>query len=107
MNASEAVLMTSVFEASPVTIREALACNVCVISTPVGDVPSLLGPIEGCHVVEPDADKIAQTLRGVLASGQRVAAREHMMVYANERQAQQLIDVYVRAIEQRRKGSVA
>ena len=57
MNASEAVLMTSSFEASPVTIREALACNVPVISTDVGDARVVMKDIAGCRIVEADPER--------------------------------------------------
>lgn len=102
MNAAETVLMTSAFEASPVTIREALACNVPVVSTAVGDVPGVLDGIEGCHVVEPDADSIALALRSVLALPRRVCARERMRVYSRERQAELLVEVYKRIRRKRR-----
>jgi glycosyltransferase involved in cell wall biosynthesis len=104
MNASEVVLLTSAFEASPITIREALACNVAVVSTPVGDVPLVLEGIDGCCVVDPGVTDIAQALRGVLADARRVRGRERMYGCSRERQADRVIDVYRRVLAQR--GSV-
>ena len=101
MNAADVVLMTSAFEASPVTIREALACNVPVVSTAVGDVPVLLDGVDGCRIASADIDDLAQALRTVLATRRRVHTRERMAVYSRERQAEMLIDVYRGVLEAR------
>ncbi|MFW9949788.1 MAG: glycosyltransferase family 4 protein [Candidatus Thorarchaeota archaeon] len=50
--ASELHLLTSDFEGSPNSVKECLACNVPVVSTPVGNVADLIGDIEGCFVSE-------------------------------------------------------
>ena len=42
MNASDVLLMTSYQEGSPVIIKEALACNLSVVSTDVGDVKEMI-----------------------------------------------------------------
>ncbi len=105
MNASEAVLMTSAFEASPVTVREALACNVPVIATDVGDARVVMKDIAGCTIVEADPDRIAEALRATLAGPRRVEARERMHDYALETVAQKLVALYGRVIEKHRGGS--
>jgi len=102
MNASEAVLMTSSFEASPVTIREALACNVPVLCTDVGDARVVLDGIAGCHVVPADPVAIAGALRGVLAAPRRVNGRERMQSYSLLRVARELLELYARVIERKR-----
>jgi Glycosyltransferase len=42
MNASDILLMTSYQEGAPVIIKEALACNLSVVSTDVGDVKEMI-----------------------------------------------------------------
>jgi len=96
MNASELVLMTSAFEASPVVIREALACNVPVLSTDVGDARVMLGGIPGCAIVPPDPGAIAAALAAALRSPRRVSAREAMKRYSLENTASQLVALYGR-----------
>jgi glycosyltransferase involved in cell wall biosynthesis len=104
MNASELVLLTSSFEASPVTIREALACNVPVVSTDVGDARVVLGGIAGCRIVAPDPATIADALRAVLAAPRRVQARDRMRVYSLDTVAAALLALYGRVIEKHRRG---
>jgi len=50
VNASDLHLLTSDFEGSPNSVKECLACNVPVVSTPVGNVSDMLGGIEGAYV---------------------------------------------------------
>ena len=48
MNAADAVLVTSDYEGFGMAAIEALACDVPVLSTPVGIAPYALGGVEGC-----------------------------------------------------------
>jgi teichuronic acid biosynthesis glycosyltransferase TuaC len=103
MNASEMVLLTSAFEASPVVIREALACNVPVLSTDVGDARVMLEGIAGCAVVEADPSRIAEALRTALASPRRVAGRGQMQRYSLQNTAQSLVSLYRSTMERHKK----
>jgi len=49
-NAAEFHLLTSDFEGSPNSVKEAMACNTPIISTPVGNVPSMLQDVPSCRV---------------------------------------------------------
>jgi glycosyltransferase involved in cell wall biosynthesis len=103
MNASEAALLTSSFEASPVVIREALACNVPVLSTDVGDARVMLERIPGCAIVPPEPERIAEALRTVLASPRRVASRDAMHKYSLANTANALVGLYEKVIEGHRR----
>ncbi|MDH3198212.1 MAG: glycosyltransferase family 4 protein [Candidatus Krumholzibacteria bacterium] len=103
MNASELLLMTSAFEASPVTIREALSCNVPVVSTDVGDAKIVLDGIEGCYIVEPDPARIAEALGRALAGARRVASRERMAAFSLEQTAGRLVEIYREIMERRQR----
>ena len=87
-------MMTSEFEASPVSVREALACNVPVVSTAVGDVVSVLEGIEGCHVVEPDAEDIADKLLRTMRREAPFHGREKMSAYSLPATAARLLKLY-------------
>jgi glycosyltransferase involved in cell wall biosynthesis len=103
MNACEVFLMTSAFEASPVTVREALSCNVPVISTDVGDVKLVVDGIEGCYIIEPDADDIADKLGQAFGRTAPFAGREGMAGYSMESSSAKLLALYERLIA-RKKG---
>jgi glycosyltransferase involved in cell wall biosynthesis len=98
MNASELVLLTSSFEASPVVIREALACNVPVLSTDVGDARFMVEGIAGCAIVPPEAEGIARALRAALSSPRRTASRDQMRRFSLDHTAQALIELYRRVV---------
>lgn len=49
-NAAAAHLLCSLQEGSPNSVKEALACNIPVVSTDVGNVRHLIGDVEGCYV---------------------------------------------------------
>ncbi len=55
LNAANAVLVTSDYEGFGMAAIEALACDVPVLSTPVGIAPYALGGIEGCLCAPFDA----------------------------------------------------
>ncbi len=73
MNACDALIVTSMQEGSTNVVKEALACNLPVVSVPVGDVPERLTGVEGCEVCYDEApDAIAAALERVLRRGRRV-----------------------------------
>jgi len=65
MNACDALVFTSIHEGSPNAIKEALACNLPVVSVNVGDVAQRVAGLEGCAVC---ADDLPETLATQLTS---------------------------------------
>lgn len=60
---ADAMLLCSDREGSPTSIKEALACNLPVVATDVGDVGELLSGIAGTRISPPDVGTIARNLQ--------------------------------------------
>ena len=77
MSACDALVFTSMQEGSPNVVKEALACNLPVVSVRVGDVEERLRGVEGCEVCADERpESIADALSRVLRRGGRSAGRE-------------------------------
>jgi glycosyltransferase involved in cell wall biosynthesis len=77
MNAADTLIFTSMQEGSPNVVKEALACNLPVVSVAVGDVADRLQGIEGCELCRDEQpETIAAALERVLRRGQRTNGRE-------------------------------
>jgi glycosyltransferase involved in cell wall biosynthesis len=75
MNACDALLMTSYWEGSPNAVKEAMACNLPVVSVPVGDVLQLLDGVRACAVRERDEHALAMALAQVVTAQERSSGR--------------------------------
>lgn len=99
MNACDAFVFTSMQEGSPNVVKEALACDLPVVSVPIGDTSERLRGIEGCELVSDERpEAIAAALERVLRRGARVAGRVAVAHLAEEAITARLIDVYRGAI---------
>jgi teichuronic acid biosynthesis glycosyltransferase TuaC len=96
--AADALLCASLSEGSPNVVKEALACNLPVISTPVGDVPERLAGVQPSAVVARDAKAIGEALVQVLLERKRSNGREHVASLRSENISQRVLDVYRTAL---------
>jgi teichuronic acid biosynthesis glycosyltransferase TuaC len=95
MNAADAVVVTSDYEGFGMAAIEALACDVPVLSTPVGVAPYLLAGIEGCLCAPFDPDRWAGAVRPHLdAPDPRVAGAARAATLAAGPMADRVIEVY-------------
>ena len=60
MNACDALVITSKHEGSPTAVKEALACNLPIVSLRVGDVAQRIQEVEGCVLCDDDAQRPLQ-----------------------------------------------
>jgi teichuronic acid biosynthesis glycosyltransferase TuaC len=95
MNAADAVLVTSDYEGFGMAAIEALACDVPVLSTPVGVAPYLLAGIPGCLCAPFDPQIWAAAARPHLAADDpRVAGSGRAATLAAGPMAERTIEVY-------------
>jgi len=74
MSACDALVFTSMLEGSPNVVKEALACDLPVVSVPVGDVATRLRGVAGCELCADERpETIAAALERVLRRGGRAA----------------------------------
>jgi teichuronic acid biosynthesis glycosyltransferase TuaC len=102
-NASDVLLVTSHHEGSPTIVKEALACNLPIVSVAVGDIPQRIQKIEGCHLSAPDAMELAIKLQKVRENPIRIEARATVHSVSVEHCARLLSQFYSQVAE--RKGS--
>lgn len=93
MNAADAVLVTSRYESGPMVVKEAAACNVPVVATPVGFVPDVLTDVDHSHVAR-DEEALVEALAAVLGSGGRSDGRRVIDDLGVEAMGDSLVELY-------------
>ena len=76
MNACDVMLMASYIEGSPNVVKEALACNLPVVSVPVGDVAEMLEGVAGCRLCRRDPQEVGEALTEFIRETRRSAGRD-------------------------------
>jgi glycosyltransferase involved in cell wall biosynthesis len=95
MNACDALIFTSMQEGSPNVVKEALACNLPVVSVAVGDVADRLKGVEGCELCEDERPAtIAAALERALTRGTRVDGRSAVRHLDEKLLTEKVLDVY-------------
>jgi len=103
-SAADAMILCSDSEGSPTAVKEALACNLPVVTTDVGDVAEIVDGIAGIQICEQTADSLCEGLKKVLhpPAGFVFDGRFAMRRYSHENIIQAILRVYRRAIEDRK-----
>lgn len=93
MNGADSLLLTSKWEGSPNATKEAMACNLPVVATDVGDVAEQLRGVSYSHVCASDRE-LTNGLVDVLAAGERSDGRDRAREYSLERMGDRLVAIY-------------
>jgi teichuronic acid biosynthesis glycosyltransferase TuaC len=103
LNACNCLLLCSDSEGSPVMVKEAMACNLPVVSTDVGDVADVIRSTNPMAMATQNPESLAEAIRVVLENGNKSNGRE--IVVAKELSsssiAERLIIVYQEIINKR------
>ena len=94
INGSDVLLLTSLHEGSPNVVKEALACDLPVVSVDVGDVRERIQNIEGCYIAAADPSDLADKLSLVYFGRKRIESRNRMQEVSLERIAFKLRNLY-------------
>ena len=100
-SASDAMILCSDSEGSSTAVKEALACNLPVVSTNVGDVTEITQGIAGVQLAEQTAASLAGALKRVLCppAGFVFNGRTAMERYSQPKTVEAILQVYRRVIE--------
>jgi glycosyltransferase involved in cell wall biosynthesis len=94
-NAADAVLVTSEYEGFGLICVEALACDVPVLSTPVGIAPFALAGVEGALCAPFELERWSAAAKPHLDAGDpRVAGRARATALSAERMAERTVAAY-------------
>jgi teichuronic acid biosynthesis glycosyltransferase TuaC len=94
MSAADALLFPSSCEGSPNVIKEAMAAELPIVATPVGDIEERLRGLPGCFVRPADPVALAEALATALRHGRVPEARRAVLELSLENVARRVNAVY-------------
>jgi teichuronic acid biosynthesis glycosyltransferase TuaC len=92
--AADVMIFTSLHEGSPNSVKEALACNLPIVSVPVGDVEERLAGVTPSAVTPRDPRALGEAIVEVLRTGRRSNGRDAVAELTPDRVARRIIEVY-------------
>jgi teichuronic acid biosynthesis glycosyltransferase TuaC len=102
MAAADALVVTAYWEGGPVVVKEAMACNLPIVSVEVGDVRQVIGDTPDCHIVAREPAAVAMALGRVLDPPRRTSGRARAESLALPRIAERILAVYQSVLRPRR-----
>jgi glycosyltransferase involved in cell wall biosynthesis len=93
-SAANALLLTSDWEGSPNVVKEALACDLPVISVSTGDVRERIEGAPGCQISDRDPAQLATALEQTLRMERPTDLHERVAALDTRAVARRLIEVY-------------
>jgi teichuronic acid biosynthesis glycosyltransferase TuaC len=102
MSACDALVFPSYQEGSPNIVKQAMACNLPIVATDVGDVRKVIGGTDGCYVCQPDVAEFAERLAEILGRRERTRGRPRVSHMDCPSTAQQIVRVYEETVRRYR-----
>lgn len=106
MSACDALVFTSFQEGSPNVVKQAMACNLPIVSTDVGDVSEIVEGVSGCTICQPAARSFHDALAPLLHEPRRTEGRNAVMHLDRVAVARRVADLYAEVTMRTRRGNV-
>jgi len=95
MNCADVFAFYSLYEGSPTVIKEALACDLPVVSVEVGDVKEVIENIEGCILSDRNTEDFARNIITALsATNKKKDIRNQIMRFDSKNVGEQIYKYY-------------
>jgi teichuronic acid biosynthesis glycosyltransferase TuaC len=107
MSACDALIFPSYQEGSPNIVKQAMACNLPIVSTDVGDVRQLIGSTKDCYICDPSVAEFSARINEILAHRRRTEGRKHIAYLESPAVAQKVIEVYDYVLRKRQEDAMA
>jgi len=104
-SASDVLLLTSDWEGSPNVVKEALACDLPVVSVPVGDVEERIRGLPACSICPRDASALAVAVDAALRQQRPDSLRPAVSELDTPKIAWRLLEIYREVVEGGRRGN--
>jgi glycosyltransferase involved in cell wall biosynthesis len=101
MSACDVLVFPSYQEGSPNVVKQAMACNLPIVATDVGDVRQVVGSTAGCYVCSPSVTEFAERIESILFRRSRTTGREDIAHLDSSMVSTKVIEVYEQVLRKR------